>query len=53
VKFITPEGREFRWRFDTLRSLDVFPLTRIAPAGIPLASQVAVYVTGDPPKDRG
>ncbi len=52
VKFVTPSGREFRWRFDTQRSVDVFPLVRITPADIPLASHVAVYVTGDPPGDR-
>jgi heavy-metal resistance protein CzcE len=52
VKFITPSGREFRWRFDTLRTVDVFPLVRITPADVPLSSNVAVYVNGDLPKDR-
>jgi hypothetical protein len=52
VKFVTPSGREFRWRFDTLRTVDVFPLVTITPADITLASHVAVYVRGDPPKDR-
>jgi hypothetical protein len=49
VKFITPGGEQFQWKFDTPRT--VVPLARIAPPDIPVASNVAVFVTGDP--DRG
>jgi hypothetical protein len=31
VKFITPDGREFRWRFDTLKRITSFPLASISP----------------------
>lgn len=31
VKFITPNGREFRWRFDTLSRVTQVPLARISP----------------------
>jgi hypothetical protein len=51
VKFVTPGGREFQWKFDTPRT--VVPLARIAPPDVSLASNVAVFVTGDPYKDRG
>ena len=51
VKFVAPDGREFRWRFDTLRTTDVFPLARIAPSDIPVGSNVAVYINGNDPSD--
>ncbi|HZM45991.1 MAG TPA: CzcE family metal-binding protein [Burkholderiales bacterium] len=51
VKFVTPGGREFQWKFDTPRT--VVPLARIAPPDVSLASNVAVFVTGDPYNDRG
>ena len=46
VRFVTPNGQEFRWRFDTPRT--VVSLSSIAPIDVPLASNVAVFVTGDP-----
>ena len=51
VKFVTPGGREFQWKFDTPRT--VVPLARIAPPDVSLASNVAVFVTGDADRDRG
>ena len=44
VRFVAPNGREFRWRFDTLRQLDVFPLARIAPPDVPTSPNVTVYI---------
>jgi hypothetical protein len=51
VKFVAPNGQEFRWKFDTPRT--VVSLSRIAPADIALPGNVAVFVTGDSPSDRG
>lgn len=51
VKFVAPDGREFRWRFDTLRTTDMFPLARIAPSDIPVGSNVAIYINGNDPSD--
>lgn len=31
VKFVMSNGREFRWRFDTLKQITSFPLASIAP----------------------
>jgi hypothetical protein len=31
VKFLTPDGREFRWRFDTLQRITQIPLASISP----------------------
>jgi hypothetical protein len=53
VKFRTPVGREFRWRFDTARRLEQFPLARIAPPDVAVDPRVTVYVTGDSPMDAG
>ena len=33
VKFVMADGREFRWRFDTLQRITQFPLASIAPDG--------------------
>ena len=52
VKFVTPSGQEFRWRFDTARSLERFPLARIAPPDVSVSPQASVFVTGDSPTDR-
>jgi len=49
VRFVTAEGREFRWRFDTLRSFEVFPLSHIAPADVAVAAGANVYVNGEIP----
>jgi hypothetical protein len=43
VKFVTADGREFRWRFDTLKPITSFPLASIMP-GNPSGR---VYVNGD------
>jgi len=51
VRFVTPHGEEFRWKFDTPRT--VVSLARIAPPEVSLASNVAVFVTGDPDGSRG
>jgi hypothetical protein len=51
VKFVAPDGHEFRWRFDTLRTTDVFPLARITPPDIPVGTSVAVYINGNDPSD--
>ena len=45
VRFVTPEGREFRWKFDTPRT--VVSLSRIAPPAVALNANVAVFVTDD------
>ena len=47
VKFVAPGGREFRWRFDTLRQLDTFPLARIAPADVQINPRATVHITGE------
>ena len=44
VKFVFA-GREFRWRFDTLREIDSFPLSRIAPADLSLNPEMTVFVS--------
>jgi hypothetical protein len=49
VRFVTPEGREFRWRFDTLAQITVFPLSAIAPEGVSVPAGTMVYVNGDQP----
>ena len=51
VKFVAPNGQQFTWKFDTPRT--VVSLSRIAPADIALPSNVAVFVTGESPSDRG
>ena len=48
VRFVTADGQEFYWRFDTERP-DVFPLARIAPAGIAVPANTAVYVLPEIP----
>ena len=49
INFIAADGRQFRWRFDTARELDAFPLERIAPPGVGMPSGVTVYVNGEIP----
>jgi hypothetical protein len=49
IRFVTDGGREFRWRFDTTRPLDVFPLSRIAPADVVVRPDANVYVNGEIP----
>ena len=49
ISFTTADGREFRWRFDTARELDVFPLERIAPQDVPVPAGTRVYVNGEIP----
>ena len=49
IRFVSAEGREFRWRFDALRSLDAFPLASIAPAGLGTPAGTTVYVNGELP----
>jgi hypothetical protein len=49
INFQTADGREFRWRFDTARELDVFPLSRIAPADLGIPAAATVYVNGEIP----
>ena len=48
VRFVTADGRDFYWRFDTERP-DVFPLARIAPAGIAVPANTTVYVLPEIP----
>ena len=48
IKFVTADGRDFYWRFDTERP-GVFPLARIAPAGAAVASNATVYVLPEIP----
>jgi hypothetical protein len=49
IKFVIPAtGREFRWRFDTLRQIDAFPLSRIAPTDVQTNPNATVHVSGDP-----
>ena len=53
VSFVAPDGREFRWRFDSLRQFETFPLARIAPAGFPAPEGALVDVNGEiPVSDR-
>jgi hypothetical protein len=49
IRFVLADGREFRWRFDSMRSLDNFPLASIAPAGLTVPSGTRVYVNGEIP----
>lgn len=49
IKFVTAEGREFRWRFDTFAQFEVFPISRIAPSGVAVPAGTSVYVNGDIP----
>jgi len=46
VKFVFG-GREFRWRFDTLREIDSFPLARIVPNDIAVDPNVMVYINSE------
>ena len=47
VRFlISATGREFRWRFDTLKSVDSFPLSNIVPTDVQANPNVKVYVSG-------
>jgi hypothetical protein len=48
VRFSTGDGRQFTWRFDTERP-GVFPLARIAPAGVAVPSNAMVYVMPEIP----
>lgn len=48
IRFVTADGREFRWRFDAMRSIDSFPLAQIAPDGISVPPAM-VYVNGEIP----
>ena len=48
IRFLTAEGREFRWRFDA-KHLDAFPLARIAPAEVGVSGNTTVYVNGELP----
>jgi len=48
IRFVTAEGREFRWRFDSIREMDVFPLNRIAPGDVQVPA-ATVYVNGEIP----
>jgi hypothetical protein len=48
VRFLTADGREFFWRFDTERP-EVFPLSRIAPAGVSVPPNAMVYVVPEVP----
>ena len=49
IRFVTAEGREFRWRFDAIRMIDAFPLGRIAPSELALPADATVYVIGEIP----
>jgi hypothetical protein len=49
IKFVTSDGKEFRWRFDTFGQFEIFPLAHIAPAGVSVPASVNVHVTGDIP----
>ena len=48
VRFLTAEGHEFFWRFDTERP-EVFPLARIAPQGVSVPPNATVYVLPEVP----
>jgi hypothetical protein len=48
VRFVTADGRTFLWRFDDTRP-DVFPLARIAPAGVSVPAGTTVYVRQEIP----
>jgi hypothetical protein len=49
IRFVTEDGRRFTWRFDGLRSMDEFPLSAIAPTGIPVPAGATVSVNGEIP----
>jgi hypothetical protein len=49
VKFIMPGGREFRWRFDTLKNVTSFPMSSIAPDNM----SGRVYVSSDNQNNAG
>jgi len=53
VKFVGPQGREFRWRFDTLRHLDAFPLARIAPTDVVINPRATLYINGERQDGKG
>jgi len=53
VRFVTAEGKEFRWRFDILPQFEVFPLSAIAPEGVAVPAGAMVYVNGDVPMGGG
>ena len=48
VRFVTGDGRDFTWRFDTERP-DMFPLASIAPPGAAVPSGANVYVLPEIP----
>jgi hypothetical protein len=48
VRFVTVDGREFFWRFDSMRP-EVFALARIAPAGVTVPSGTMVYLREEIP----
>ena len=43
IRFVTPDGRTFQYRFDDTRP-NVFALARIAPLGISVPAGTTVYV---------
>ena len=49
INFISAEGRQFRWRFDTAREFDRFALARIAPSDLGVPAGTTVYVNGEIP----
>jgi hypothetical protein len=49
INFVTADGHAFRWRFDTARELDAFPLASIAPAELNVPAQAKIYVNGEIP----
>jgi hypothetical protein len=49
INFVTSEGRQFRWRFDTAREFDRFALARIAPSDLGVPAGTTVYVNGEIP----
>lgn len=49
VRFVTPDGRSFTWRFDGLRAMDEFPLAAIAPPDVAVPEGVMVSLNGEIP----
>jgi hypothetical protein len=49
IRFVTSDGKEFRWRFDTFAQFEIFPLAHIAPENVVVPAGVNVHVTGDIP----
>ena len=49
INFVSAEGGQFRWRFDTANELDRFPLAAIAPSGLAIPAAATVYVNGEIP----